>query len=305
MRISNAIELTDPQTAAKYIQSIVDSLAGRHIDLTSLEVLAQTLKGFDPVFIIVNLIVIILIIIMTTTAVRIVDRMLINYIPRVVNKVDVKMDTTMQLMIRRLASATIYAFGLMLVVLQIPQLHNLATAMLAGASIAGLAIGFAAKDSLSNLTSGIFIAIFQPIRVGDSVDFRGDFGKVEDLTLRHTVIRTWDNRRIVVPNSIVSNEPIINWTIKSPEITWSVDFVIGQASNIDRARDIIMQETSRHNLVTEKHRIIVLLTDAKEAKYNLRLFVKVPSRSIAYKLGCEIREAVEKRFEKEGIAIAK
>ncbi len=103
---------------------------------------------------------------------RFADRILENYIPKVVHKVEMKMDETMQLMIRRLVSATIYLMGLMLIILQIPQLHNLATAMLAGAGIAGLAIGYASKDSLSNFTSGIFIALFQPFRVGDFVDFR-------------------------------------------------------------------------------------------------------------------------------------
>jgi small conductance mechanosensitive channel len=208
-------------------------------------------------------------------------------------------------MIRRLVSASIYSIGLMLVILQTPQLHSLAMAMLAGAGIASLAIGFAAKDALSNLTSGIFIAIFQPIRVGDRVDFRGDYGKIEDLTLRHIVIRTWDNRRIVVPNSIVSNDPIINWTIRDPEIAWPVDFVISSALDIDKARAIILDEASKQPQVLKDRKIIVLLTDAKEAKYNLRLFVRVPSRSIAYRAGCEIREAVEKRFARESISISK
>jgi len=75
-------------------------------------------------------------------------------------------------MIRRLVSALIYAIGLMLIILQIPQLNSLATALLASAGIAGLAVGFAAKDSLANFISGVFIAVFQPFRVGDDVDFR-------------------------------------------------------------------------------------------------------------------------------------
>ena len=98
--------------------------------------------------------------------------MLVNYIPTVVSKVQMKMDETMQLMMRRLVSATIYVIGLMLIISQIPQLRSLVTAILAGAGIAGLAIGYAAKDSLSNFTSSIFIAVFQPIRVGDLVDFQ-------------------------------------------------------------------------------------------------------------------------------------
>ena len=64
---------------------------------------------------------------------------------------------------------------------------------------------------------------------------------MEDLTLRHTVIRTTDNKRIIVPNSIMSMEPIINWSIREPEITWMVDFDLEKASDIDRAREIIIK----------------------------------------------------------------
>jgi small-conductance mechanosensitive channel len=259
------------------------------------------ISRIDVSYIFVNFIVILLIVIITRAAVRIVDRMLVNYIPKVVHKVEVKMDETMQLMARRLVSATIYVIGLMLVILQIPQLHSLATAMLAGAGIAGLAIGFAAKDSLSNFTASIFIALFQPFRVGDFVDFKGDYGQVEDLTLRHTIIRTWDNRRIIVPNSIMGNEPIINWSIREPEITWTVDFDIEKASDIDQARAIILEKARTHPKVLTDRPMHVLLMNTKPLEMILRLEMAVPGRNVAKAIGCEIREAVMKDFEAQGI----
>jgi len=225
--------MTDPILLANWIQQVVDSATGRHVDLIFIQILANTISSIDLASIILNVFFVILIALLTRAAARIVDRMLANHIPRVVSKVQMKMDETMQLMMRRLVSATIYVIGLMLIIYQIPQLRSLVTAILAGASIAGLAIGFAAKDSLSNFTSSIFIAIFQPIRVGDLVDFRGEYGQVEDLTLRHTVIRTTDNKRIIVPNSIISNEPIINWSIRDPEISWVVDFDLEKDSSLN------------------------------------------------------------------------
>jgi small-conductance mechanosensitive channel len=227
--------------------------------------------------------------------------MLVNYIPKVVGKIDVKMDETMQLMVRRIVSATIYIVGLMLIILQIPPLHSLATAILAGAGIAGLAIGYAAKDSLSNFTSSIFIAVFQPFRVGDFVDFKGDYGQVEDLTLRHTIIRTWDSRRIIVPNSTMNMEPIINWSIREPEITWTVDFDLEKASDIDRAREIILEKARSHPLVLKDRAMNVLLINAKYSELTLRLEVAVPGRHVAKVIGCDIRESVKKEFEAQGI----
>ncbi len=302
MDISTIVNLVDPQTLKYEIQSGVDSLAGRHINMTSVEILLDAAHSIDLVFIAINAIIILVIVILTAVAARIADRMLVNYIPKVIGKVDMKMDETVQVMIRRLASATIYIIGLMLVILQIPQLHSIAAAMLAGAGIAGLAIGFAAKDSLSNFTSGIFIALFQPFRVGDYVDFRGDSGQVEDLTLRHTIIRTWDNRRIIVPNNMMSTEPIINWSIKEPEITWAVDFRIKEISDIDKAREIIIQEARRHPLVMANRETKVMLTDTKKDEQSLKLEFHLPNREVAKTVSCDIREAVGKRFNKEGIA---
>ncbi len=292
---------TDPQGIADSIQVSVDSIAGKHINLTSLQLLANVLHDLDAAFITITFIVILIIIIITRFAVYAVDHMLVTYIPKVVGKADIKMDETIQLMIRRLVSAIIYIFGIMLIILQIPQLNSLATTLLAGAGIAGLAIGFAAKDSLSNFTSGIFIAIFQPFRVGDFVDFKGDYGQVEDLTLRHTIIRTSDNRRIIVPNSIMGAEPIINWSIREPEITWSVDFDLQKASDIDRARDIILEAARIHPLVLKDKPMNVLLVNSKHSEQTLRLEIAVPGRNVAEKTGYDILEAVKKEFEVQGI----
>jgi small-conductance mechanosensitive channel len=279
----------------------VDSLIGRHIDLVFIQILANAINSIDLAAIFLNIIIIILIALLARAAVRIVDRMLLSYIPKVASKVQVKMDETMQLMIRRLVSAAIYVIALMLIIFQIPQLRSLATAMLAGASVAGLAIGYAAKDSLSNFTSGIFIAVFQPFRVGDSVDFRGEYGQVEDLTLRHTVIRTSDNKRIIVPNSIMSIEPIINWSIKEPQITWLVDFDLEKASDIDKAREIIVRIARGHPMVLKDKPLSVQLINSKYSELTLRLEVTVPGRNVAKGIGCDIREAVKKEFEVQDI----
>jgi small conductance mechanosensitive channel len=140
--------------------------------------------------------------------------------------------------------------------------------------------------------------------VGDWVDFRGDFGRIEDLTLRHTVILTKDYRRIFVPNNIMSNEPIINWTIKRPEITWTVDFDLSKASDIDRAREIILEEAKNHPKVLKDRRIKVLVTDSRYSELNLKLYMDIPGREVASDVGSDVREAVKKRFEAEGIASA-
>ena len=301
MNLTAVAGMTDPIALANWIQMTVDSLTGKHFDLVFIQIVANAISNIDIVSIFLTIIIIIFIGLLTRTAARIVDRMMVNYIPTVVKKVQMEMDETMQLMIRRLVSATIYVIGLMFIILQIPQLHSLATAILAGAGIAGLAIGYAAKDSLSNFTSSIFIAVFQPFRVGDSVDFRGEYGQVEDLTLRHTVIKTTDNKRIIVPNSVMSMEPIINWSIRDPQITWMVDFDLEKASDIDKAREIIVRVARGHPMVLKEKPLSVLLINSKYSELTLRLEVTVPGRNVAKGIGCDIREAVKKEFEVQDI----
>jgi small conductance mechanosensitive channel len=301
MNLTAIAGMSDPIIFANEIQYAVDSLTGKHVDLIFIQILANAIRSIDVPFILVSAITILLIVLLTRSTVHIADRMLMNYIPRLVGKVNVRMDETMQLMVRRIVSAVIYIVCLMLIILQIPPLHSLATAILTGAGIAGLAIGYVAKDSLSNFTSSIFIAVFQPFRVGDFVDFKGDYGQVEDLTLRHTIIRTWDSRRIVVPNGVMNREPIINWSIREPEITWTVDFDLEKASDIDRAREIILEKARSHPTVLKDRTMNVLLINSKYRELTLRLEVAVPGRNVAKVIGCDIRESVKKEFEVQGI----
>lgn len=305
MDLTTLTGAADPLLMASWIQQTVDTLAGRHIDLVFIQIMAGAISSIDIPLIVVTLITIALIALLTNKGVNVADRMMVRYIPILSRKVQFDMDDTMQLMIRRVVSATIYAIGLMLIIYQIPQLRSLVTAILAGAGIAGLIIGYAAKDSLSNFTSSIFIAVFQPYRVGDSVDFRGEYGQVEDMTLRHTVIRTTDNKRIIVPNSVMSVEPIVNWSIKEPQINWVVDFDLEKASDIDRAREIIISKAKSHPIVLKDRPMTVQLISSRYSDLTLRLEMSVPGRNMAEGIGCEIREAVMKEFEAQGILPAR
>lgn len=216
---------------------------------------------------------------------------------------DEETEKTFRVLIARLLVVAIYVAGFFVILSRIPTLNSLTITLLAGAGVAGLAIGFAAQDSLSNIISGIFLAVFHPFRVGDLIDFNGEYGQVEDLTLRHTTVKTWDGRRIFVPNSFMGGQSIINWSITDPIISWWVDVGIGYSADIDRAREIMIEAAKRHPLVLKDREITVRLTELGDFAVNLRLLVDVPKRDVAYTTGCEIREEIKKRFDEEGIEI--
>ena len=246
-----------------------------------------------------------IIIILTFIIARLVNELFEKHIPRIMesSRIGKEFDETSHALTRRLIVAAIYTVGILMTILLIPSLNRIAIAMLAGAGVATLAIGFAAQDSLSNIISGIFLALFKPVRIGDYVDFKGEYGYIEDITLRHTIICTSDLRRIIVPNKLMGSDFIVNWSINNPETVWPVIFRISYSADIDKARSIITEVVEGHPDVLKERGINVRLTELGDFAMTLRLTFYAPNRGVAYDAGCDIREAVKKRFDAEGIEI--
>ncbi|MBN1322644.1 MAG: mechanosensitive ion channel family protein [Methanotrichaceae archaeon] len=294
-QLTGQAESTLPSTVSDY-------LSWRYIQRSLEEAIGTNL--WDIMKIAISIVLILLI---TIYLARLVDSMLKRHLPKISRaggaEVVEVVDETFHTITRRLLVAFVYTVGILTAILQVPQLHSLATAMLAGAGLATVAIGLAAQESLSNIISGIFIAIFKPIRIGDYVDFDGQYGQIEDLTLRHTVVCTWDLKRIIVPNSVMGRENIVNWSINDPEVIWPVDIGIAYTADIDKARSIILREAMNHPYVMKDEEINIRVTELGDFAVNLRLTFHVPHRDDAFSTGCEIREAVKKSFDAEGIEI--
>ncbi|MCD4703648.1 MAG: mechanosensitive ion channel family protein [Methanosarcinaceae archaeon] len=257
---------------------------------------------------------VLVVVVSTIIVASIVDKLLKNKFKTVSQRMNV--DETIYGVVRRITVALVYLTGVILVITRIPFLQELSLALFAGAGFAGIVVGMAAQSTLANIISGISMATFKPFRVGDRVDIRGEYGKVSDITLRHTVVTTWDNRRLIIPNHIISDEAIINWSIVDPTVLWHVDIGIGYDSDIDLARKIMIEEVNKHEhamsleqiqkydpTLTEKDCTVVKLTELGDFAVNMKLLFWVADRSLAYTMACDIREAVKKRFDAEGIEI--
>ena len=251
----------------------------------------------------ITLIKISIAIVATVIVVRLINRALVIYFKFASEKL--KVDETTYTVVRRIIIVTIYVTGGIVVISLIPGLPDLVLGMAAGAGIAAIVIGLAAQRALSNVFSGISIAIFRPFRVGDVVEMENEYGTIEDITLRHTVIRTWQNKRLIIPNSRISEETIINWTIGDLTVLWKVDFGISYDSDIDLARSIILDEINKHPDVMheEDREAKVRVTELGDFAVNLRALFWVRDRPTAWGTGAEIRESVKKRFDREGVEI--
>lgn len=227
-------------------------------------------------------------------------------------KISRKRDATKERMARYVTKVLIYLLGLGLIFYTIPGLRALSVGLFAGVGVLGIVVGLAAQDTLANIIAGISLAIFQPFRLGDRLKISGEYGRVEDITLRHTVIRTWENKRIIIPNHIISKEPVINYSITDEKILKFVDMSISYDSDIDFARKIMMDEVKKHpdvlDIDTSKdintpELPIVRVRKLEDSGVTLRLMFWTKNQAVAVRTGYELQESIKKRFDKEGVEI--
>lgn len=252
----------------------------------------------------------------TTLIATVIIAMLVNrFFLRLIRRATEEMNTdpTNYQFLRYFVRATIYIIGFSIAVYSVEALRTLAASLLAGAGILAVAVGFASQAALSNIISGIFVVIFKPFRVGDRLKVNTLNGVVEDITLRHTVIRDLENKRIIIPNSIISNEVIVNSDFKEEQICKWIEFGISYDSDIDMAKKIIREEIAKHPLheehydigkqKTNEYRIEVRVIGLGDSSVNLRAWAWAKNSSNAFILFCDVTENVKKRFDKEGVEI--
>jgi len=157
-------------------------------------------------------------------------------------------DTIHLKFMKNVFSAIIWVAGVAFSLSAFSQFHTVATAFFAGSGIAALTVGLAAQESLSNAFNGLFISIFKPFEVGDRIHLvnANITGFIEDITLRHTVIRTVMNSRIIIPNSVINKELIENSNFCNAQASSFIDVIITYESDVPTACEIMAQVIGDH-----------------------------------------------------------
>ncbi len=145
---------------------------------------------------------------------------------------------------RRTVTAVILMVGLFSALLAIPEVRAVAGGLLASSALLGVVLGFAAQRTLGNFVAGILIALAQPVRIGDRVEYAGSSGVVEEIGLTYTFIRAYDRRRIVVPNEKLASEVIVNASIRSRETFAEVSVPVPLTADLDGAIDALREDVS-------------------------------------------------------------
>jgi len=181
---------------------------------------------------------------------------------------------------------------------------NILTAIATIGAAATLAIGFAMQDVLSNFVAGIFIYTDKPFRIGDWIEWDGNSGVVEDISMRVSRVRTFDNELLTVPNSQLTDGVIKN-PVEADKLRVQFLFGIGYDDDIDAARDIIIEEAENHEGIMDDPSPSVRLTELGDSYVGLksRVWIQDPSRADFVKARGEYVQTVKERFDAEGIDI--
>lgn len=223
-------------------------------------------------------------------------------------------DPTNLKFLRYVAVIMIYLIGVLFATLAFPSLQGIAKTALGGAGVIAIIAGVASQEALANLVGGVFIISFKPFKIGDVIEITSTMvGTVVDITLRHTVIRNFENKMIVIPNSIINKERLINYDLNDRRCCERIEIGISYDSDVMLAKTILRQECEIHPLAIDnrskldihngKPRVRTALTRFNDSSVTIRAWVWTANFSDAFDLRCDVLESVKLRFEEEGIEL--
>lgn len=215
---------------------------------------------------------------------------------------------------RNMVDLLIFTTAGMIIIYSIPSLRTLGLTLFASAGIFAAIVGLASQQAFSNIISGIFIVIFRPFRVNDVIKVGSlDMGTVEDITLRHTVIRTFENRRLVIPNTVISEQTVLNSSIVDEKVCMFLEMRIGFGSDIDKAISILQSECMKHpsfidNRSEEEksnnvHPVVARVLSIGDSAVNIRAWVWASDPIKGFEMKCDLLKSVKEHFDREGIEI--
>ncbi len=217
---------------------------------------------------------------------------------------------------RYLAATAIYFAGFAVIVSNIPALSAGMNKLLAAGGVLAVVGGLAAQEALGSMVSGLMILAFKPFVIGDVVRCveNNISGVVEEITLRHTAIRTYENKRVIVPNSVMNNSIIENADYEDSRVCSFLEVGVTYESDITRAKqllaEVIAHQPDYLDTRTPQQKkagapaVQVVVLALAESAVILRASLWAKDNSTAFSLKCAVLEEIKSVFEHEHIAIA-
>ncbi len=202
------------------------------------------------------------------------------------------------------------------VVAVVPVLSSILTTLLATGGVLALVAGVAAQEALGSIASGVMILVFKPFIIGDvlrvpSLDITGT---VEDITLRHTVLKTVENKCVIIPNSTMNGAVVENFDYGEKRVCLMLDIGITYESDTEKALAILAEEVAAHpdyldtrtpeQKAEDKPLVTVRVQELADSAVILRALLWGVDNGIAFGMRCDLLRSLKARFDKEGISFA-
>ena len=180
---------------------------------------------------------------------------------------------------------------------------------IAGAGVMGVAVGFAAKDTLSNLIAGILLIIDRPFEIGDRIEVwsapagSATWGDVIDIGLRATRIRTTDNIVVIIPNNEIMTRDIVNYTILSTAIRVRVNIGIAYDADMEKAKALVIEAADMADWIQKEPAPKVVVRNFGESSVDLQLRVWIRDARRRMDTISHITDTVKTLFDQNGVKI--
>lgn len=196
---------------------------------------------------------------------------------------------------------------------QYPPFQTFMLSLLASGGIVAIVIGLAAQEAFGNLISGLMILLFKPFAIHDLIKINHDLmGTVEGISLRHTTINTYENTKIIIPNSAINKATLENISATNSKGN-ALIIQIAYESNLDLAMQIMKEEILKHpdfidtrtpeQIAAELPAVTIRCTGFLESGVELKTVVATQSNAIGYAMLSDLRIAIKKRFDEHDIEI--
>ena len=227
---------------------------------------------------------------------RLVAKLIVKSVVKLMEKSNV--DESLRKFVGNIIGAVLTIF---IIIAAIEQLGVDTTSIMAIFAAAGLAVGLALKDSLSNFSAGVMLIIFKPFKLGDLVTAGGSTGVVEVIQIFNTVMRTGDNQEIIVPNSHIYGSSIINMSKRD---TRRVDLVIGIGydDNIGEAKQLIEGIIAKNSLILTDPAPTIMVLELGDNCINIAVRPWVQTGDY-WGVRADLLQTIKETFDEQGISI--
>lgn len=193
-------------------------------------------------------------------------------------------------LLRRTVGAILAVLGAGAILFSFPAMRALGAGVLASAGVIGIVAGIAAQSTLGNLFAGLQLAFGDALRIGDTVIVQGEYGTIEELTLTYVVVKTWDERRLVLPVSFVTQTPFENWTKNGKELHGTVYLRLDWTVPVDELREAAAQWVAQRPEWDGRAWSLVVTDVLPGGLVEVRATVSAAGSGDLWKLRCDLRE---------------